>query len=316
MKEQRVYLEGITCGSCEKAIRRIAMRYRADVREIDAKSGLLRVECGDDALPGLMKGLADNGYQEKSAGTAGAEAPDTAGARGNPERALKYASSVLSGARGVELEAGIFRQFLAAAGLLAIAFPAFFASGYGGIAIATEAAPLILLSFACSMMILASYRHMSAYRRQIACMNGMMAGMTLGMVCGFLVGALIGATNGMFIGSVAGTAAGMIAGVAAGRFSGIMGAMEGMMAGLMSGTMGAMLSVMMIYDNLLAFIGLLFGVSLIILGALSYMMHREAGQAPARGSGTFLTYAFWSLAFGLLLAFLMLFGPKGPITYP
>jgi hypothetical protein len=237
-------------------------------------------------------------------------------ARGNPEGIIRYAMDVIAGAPGAEPEAGIVRDSVAAialAGLLAFGMQA---AGFGSIVKNPEHVPLILLGFVGSGVAIGSFRHMSAYRRRMSCTNGMMVGMTLGMVCGFLIGALIGATNGMFIGSVAGTAAGMAAGVLAGRFSGIMGAMEGMMAGLMSGTMGAMLSVMMIYDNLMAFIYGLFGVSLIILGALSYMMHREAGPAPDKAGGTFAASAFWSVSLGLALAFLMLFGPKGPITYP
>jgi hypothetical protein len=307
----------MACGSCEKVIERTANRHGAKVMGISPATGLLVVECDDVNLSGLMKELSERGFPESQGvngeGGMGAGREDE---RGNPARVIEYMAQVLAAAPGVEVEAGILRHSLATMVVFMAGAALFFAAGFGPALKVPEHMPIILLGFACSIMTVASYRHMSAYRKSMTCANGMMVGMTSGMVCGFLVGALIGATNGMFIGSVAGVAAGMAVGLMLGRYSGVMGAMEGLMSGLMSGTMGAMLSVMMVNDNLMMFIYALFGVSLIIIGGLSYMMHREAGPAPEKAGGTFAAFAFWSLALGITLAAMMLFGPKGPITYP
>src|SRR3989338_235507 len=101
--------------------------------------------------------------------------------------------------------------------------------------------------------------HIKSYRHTFSCSMGMMAGMTIGMMSGFLLGAIIGATNGMFMGSVYGMFTGMFIGAWITRCCGIMSVMEGLMAGLMGGIMGAMTTVMMLNDNLVLFMTLLFG---------------------------------------------------------
>jgi hypothetical protein len=161
-----------------------------------------------------------------------------------------------------------------------------------------------------------SYYHMGSFRRYMSCMHGMMVGMTAGMMIGFMVGAIVGATNGMFIGSVAGVAVGIFFGFTLGRFCGVMGAMEGIMAGLMSGTMGAMTSVMMLNDHMMVFLYILLGICGLTVGALSYMMYREAGPAPdvaySKGFGRFLMLSIYISAAMLII---MMFGPRGAITF-
>jgi hypothetical protein len=88
-----------------------------------------------------------------------------------------------------------------------------------------------------------------------------------------------------------------------------MGAMEGMMAGLMSGTMGAMTTVMMINDHVLAFMYMLSGICLVMVGGLSYMMFREAGPAPRAGF-SFARFATLSIALGAMMLAVMVYGPK------
>lgn len=157
---------------------------------------------------------------------------------------------------------------------------------------------------------------MMCYRKEISCTNGMMVGMTIGMIAGFMCGAIIGATNGMFFGAVVGVIIGMILGCNVGRCCGIMGALEGLMAGLMAGTMGAMLSVMLINDNLIAFMYFLFGCSAIILGGLSYMMYRESGPISNDQLGiNFTGFLLASLLLTVVLVAIMFFGPKGSIIY-
>lgn len=236
-------------------------------------------------------------------------------ARGDPKRVIAYLRDVLAGEERVRLESDILKFSLGSLLALALLGIGLFALGLGSEMRSSSYPILLLLGAGTSVMTVASYNHMASYRKGMSCQNGMMVGMTAGMMSGFLSGALLGATNGMFIGSVAGCAIGIAVGIMLGRFSGIMGAMEGIMAGLMSGTMGAMLSVMMINDNLMAFLLLLFGIAIIIFGGLSYMMFREAGEVSGECQRPDLLVFFMSCAaFSMLLSIMMIYGPKGPIT--
>lgn len=155
--------------------------------------------------------------------------------------------------------------------------------------------------------------HLSAYKETVTHMAGMMTGMTAGMMSGFAIGAIVGATNGMFIGSLVGVLLGMTIGAYAGKCCGIMGVMEGMMAGLMAGTMGPMISVMMLNDNLVYFMPLLVGSSLLIMGGLTYMMHKEEmlKKLPVKyASIEYLSFVTICFLLTLGISFLMVFGPK------
>jgi copper chaperone CopZ len=158
--------------------------------------------------------------------------------------------------------------------------------------------------------------HLKAYKGAITSMTGMMLGMTLGMQAGFMVGAVVGATNGMFVGSTVGMLSGIFLGVYGGKDSGIMGALQGMMSGLMGGTMGAMLTVMMFTDHLLLFMPMFMIINVIIMWGMSYMVYEEVVEdkkittAPTDFS-TFFAYVF---IFALLLAVIMIYGPKGALV--
>lgn len=229
--------------------------------------------------------------------------------RGNARNVLAYIRSVLSSAPGYETEAKLL--FHAMGAFAALVSVLVLIQVTKAVAIPALLMPLVFISAAVSVALVASYAHITAYK-DITCQNGMMAGMTLGMMAGFLLGALFGATNGMFIGSVAGTAGGVLFGFAVGRNCGVMGALEGIMAGLMAGTMGAMLSVMMIGDNLLLFLVLLTIVALFTLGGLSYMMRKEQGGATILKFG-FFGFAYRASVLFLLTLAIMLYGPKGPV---
>ncbi|MEK6970460.1 MAG: hypothetical protein AABW68_02065, partial [archaeon] len=132
----------------------------------------------------------------------------------------------------------------------------------------------------------------------------------------FMSGAILGATNGMFIGSVTGMAVGMSASAYAVRKSGIMGILEGLMAGLMAGTMGAMLSVMMLTDNLVAFLYILFGVCTLILGGMSYFLFKEVGPIQDEEKRIdFIPLAMGSILLLLLFIALILWGPKSAFVW-
>lgn len=307
MEKFELELSGMTCESCGRLIRKIAEQNGAVVNGIDFHRHSVSLSCEPEKIDGLKKQLAEKGYPEKGSSSI---------SRGDPSRVGKYIAAVIAGERHVEVETKLLNYALGSATALIL---------LGGIAYSTflqEAPnassyiPLLLLTIVGGVVTVYSYSHMKCYRKSISCMNGMMVGMTMGMISGFMVGALIGATNGMFIGSTAGMAVGIALGVNLGGCCGISGAMEGIMAGLMAGIMGAMTSVMMLNDNLIAFLYILFGVCSFVLGGLSYLMFREAGSAPAQelraGFPHFLVFCALLV---LGLSAIMLFGPRGPLTY-
>jgi hypothetical protein len=304
----RLELDGMKCESCEKTVRRVAEQNGASVSSVDAKSGTVAFSCEEGAIDAIMSGLMEKGYKQRGAG---------ASPRGNPSRVKDYVFSVIAGDGHVSVEASLLNHGIGSAAVLialgGIAFAALSASvPYSGAYV-----PLLLLLALGSIATIFSYSHMGCYKSSISCMNGMMVGMTIGMMSGFMFGALVGATNGMFMGSVAGMAVGIVLGGNVGRFCGVMGAMEGVMAGLMGGLMGAMTSVMLINDNLVAFLYLLFGVCIFVMGGLSYMMYREAGPAPERGLAAGFGRFFLSCAaLSLIIGMMMVFGPKGLVSYP
>lgn len=306
MKEFELKLKNMSCGSCEKVIRKAAENNQAKIKEIDIDSGRILVECEEDRIEPLIQELAEKGFGD------GGETP-----RGDPGRVKKYILAVIGGDPQVEVETTLMNYSLASIAVLAIIGAIGYGFALNGISAESAYLPILVLTGLSSVIMVFSYHHMDCYRKTLSCTNGMMIGMTMGMMSGFMSGALVGATNGMFIGSTAGVAVGILFGGNLGRYGGIMGAMEGIMAGLMSGTMGAMLSVMMINDNLMAFLYLLFAMCAVLVGGLSYMMHRKAG--PVRGTEfktTFVQFLFMSVALAAVMAALMLLGPKGPVTYP
>jgi hypothetical protein len=241
---------------------------------------------------------------------------ENCGERGNPENIKKYISSILAGDHHVAVESKLLTYALASALILMIL--GFF--GYGllfkAFISAVNATSFLLLIIAISVTLAFTYFHMLCYKKNLSCSNGMMIGMTVGMIAGFVIGATVAATNGMFIGAVVGIAFGIYIGFALGRHCGIMGALEAIMAGLMSGLMGAMTSIMLLNDNMMAMIYILEGIGIVTLGGLSYMMHREAGHADMRNlNANFLKFFLVNVLISAGLLLIMVFGPKGPLTY-
>jgi hypothetical protein len=303
----RLALSGMTCGACEKVIERAVTEMGAGVEEIDAARGLVDIRCPPERIGPIKERLARGGFRERL--------EDGSEGRGDWKGILSYVKSVVAGEPHTRVENKLLNYAIGTTAILGMAG----ALSYGVFLSAFEdqvlAASLLILVIVSSVMSTYSIFHMEAYRKGMTCSNGMMVGMTTGMASGYIIGAILGATNGMFIGSVAGTAAGIAIGFSLGKSSGIMGAMEGIMAGLMAGTMGAMTSVMMLNDNLLAFLYILNGICLVMVGGLSYMMFREAGPAPsaAKGAG-FARFAGLSAALCAILVAIMLYGPRSLIT--
>ncbi len=300
-----LHLSGMSCGSCEKLIERVAKSNGAMVETVDANSGLVRLSCPQEMLGTIKEELAKRGFRE----TDGAEE------RGDPARLFAYVRSVIAAEPHVELENRLLNYSLAAGAAILVGGGFFYGALLDALGTPLRAASMLLFVMIAAVLTAYSYAHMSAYRRWMSCTNGMMVGMTTGMASGFMIGGILGATNGMFVGSVGGMAVGISLGLALGRSCGIMGAMEGVMAGLMSGTMGAMTTVMMLNDHVIAFMYILSAVCAVIVGGLSYMMFREAGPAPREGyRGGFAVFAYLAIALSAMMVLIILLGPKSGIV--
>lgn len=307
MREYTLELKGMTCGSCEKLIERIITQNESEIVEIDASSGKVTVRCKEDRINGIKQKLADKGFPEK-------QADDRQ--RGQINRVVEYVKSIIAGKPHTIVESRLAEYVIGSGALMLIASVVMFAIYPNSFQTVKPYLPLFIILVGSVLATMFSYHHIKCYWRNLSCTNGMMVGMTIGMMSGFLSGALVGATNGMFIGSVVGMGLGIVPGLALGRHSGIMGAMEAIMAGIMAGTMGAMLSVMMITDNLILFLYILFGLCTIMLGSLSYMMYREAGVTPAKEFNIrFVDFFVVAVIVTVLMMWIMLYGPKNGLVY-
>ncbi|MBI5046256.1 hypothetical protein HZC07_00805 [Candidatus Micrarchaeota archaeon] len=309
MKETKIELNGMSCASCERLIRRVAEKNSIAVNSLDVKTGEVVVFCESEKLEPFKKQLADKGFTEK--------ASDPNFSRGDPKRVKKYISSILAADSEVETESRLFNYSIASTAILfvigGLVYSYLIAPTFQN---AAAYLPLFILAVLSSVITVFSYYHMLSYRKNLSCMNGMMIGMTLGMISGFLVGGIIGATNGMFVGSVAGIFVGAVFGVNVGKCCGIMGALEGLMAALMAGVMGAMTSVMLIRDNLVLFLYILFGISSVILGGLSYMMYRESEGEPTQTKVNFGDFLIEAILLAGFIIAIVLYGPRGTLIYP
>src|SRR3989338_1116155 len=97
--------------------------------------------------------------------------------------------------------------------------------------------------------------------------------------------------------------------------NGIMGVLEGMMAGLMGGTMGAMLTVMMLADNLLLFMPVLFAACIAILLGLAFMMHQNHRHAQRESAVSFGTFFMLALCASIIVAAVIMYGPRASIVF-
>ena len=304
--EFELELGGMSCGSCERIIEKVAEKAGAEVKEIDSRNGKVTIVSEESKIAGIREELAKRGFAEKGS-------KEDVG-RGDLKNVVGYILAVLSIQPHVEEEARLVNHAIASAIVLAglnILAYLFFVQGLenGG-----KYIPFLALAIVASITTVFAYLHAKCYRKIMSCQNGMMVGMTMGMVPGFMVGAIIAATNGMFLGSVAGILTGAWLGLKSGKCCGVMGAMEGVMAGLMSGLMGPMTVIMTLNDNMLALLYLIFGISVFLLGGLSYMLYREEGETPVANT-KLSEFIVLGIAFNLALLAIMLFALKGPLRF-
>jgi copper chaperone CopZ len=311
--EHVLKVEGMHCESCEKIISRTVAKHEgAHVKGFDLQENKVRIFCSDEQLPKIKKELLAKGYQLLLPGDEAQQGYEA----GSLSRVMEFASGLISGKEGFVYEHKLLQYAIISLILIFAAQLAIYFVVFGGEAsfLRTYGSILSLSALSVVAVIFAFY-HARIFRKQTSCMTGMMTGMTVGMMGGFMIGAFIGATNGMFIGSLAGMAFGMFLGFEAGRCCGVMGGMEGLMGGLMAGTMGAMLSVMMVYDNLMPFLYILSGVCLAILGGLAYMIYKEYGSIEQEQFDVSAAkFLFYSLILYLAVAALAIFGPKANVV--
>lgn len=311
--EYDLTLHGMHCDSCARIIERtVKKREGASVKSIDMAKNAVLLECSEKQLGEIKDDLLSKGYQllEKNEGAReGYEA-------GSPARLWGFAKKVISGEKEFRHENRILRLSVLSLAII-LAMQAFlYVVSFSEIPGFADTYKDVTLLAAISVVALVyAYYHASAFRRNATCMTGMMTGMTFGMAGGFMAGAFVGATNGMFIGSLAGMAVGIGLGLQAGRCCGVMGVMEGIMGGVMAGTMGAMISVMMIYDNLVPFLYMLTAIEMATLGLFSYMLNKEYGSIGEKMLDV-SAYEFvaFCIAVDILLTMVMVYGPKAGVV--
>ncbi|MEM4261501.1 MAG: heavy-metal-associated domain-containing protein [Candidatus Diapherotrites archaeon] len=298
MTEHYLRLSGLSCGSCERLIQRVVSANGGVVKDIDVDAGVVLVDY-DGPIDRIKSVLAEQGFVEVVGKSD----------RGDFVRFFNYVSGVVFSRRGFEVESLLLNYSLVSS------FVVFFISLFLYF-VAFSSFHVLFLSFLIVLPLSFSFFHVKFYRRRLSCQLGMMVGMVSGMISGFLVGAFIGASNGMFFGSLLGVLAGVLIGLELGRCCGVMGVIEGLMAGIMSGVMGAMTSVMLYYEGLVVFLYFIFGLCILVLGFLSYMLYREAGSGNVSDfKVSVFEFVFVVVLFFVFLVSFALFGPKSNIVY-
>ena len=301
-------IQNVSCEACEKVIGRLLGKFsNAKIESISKDASTLTLTCEENDLPRIREKLVEYNYLNR-----GIE---------NDFDKKSHASyifqKVVQNHPGFQAENEllthtilIFAILIASLGIVGWVA----ASSQNNLF--TKLWPMLVLIPVGIAVNSGALLHVKQLRQHFNCTNGMMAGMIIGMIAGFMSGALIGATNGMFVGSVVGMAVGMGASAYAVRKTGIMGILEGLMAGLMAGTMGAMLSVMMITDNLIAFLYILFGVCTLILLGMSYFMIKEIGPIQDdRQTVELFPLALQCLLVLAIFVALAVWGPKSAIAF-
>jgi hypothetical protein len=299
MVEKTLFIKELNCESCEHVIRKIASRHSVEVEGVDFKKKTAKLNGEEHQIFNTADSLNEIGYAasfekvpEKGKGMI---------------RFMNFLSGSLAGKEDFKVQSKSLEVIVYS--FIALLFLTTIVSTMNILPISKYLFYIYLSAFGTSLL-LGTIWHVSAYFDHFTHMNGMMVGMTLGMTTGFLAGAIIGATNGMFIGSVVGMVGGILVGAYWGNCCGVMGVLEGIMGGVMAGTMGAMLSVMLVLDNLDAFLGLLFISFAGILIGLNYLVYKETlgdeFKIPQIGKPILIA----GLAH-LILMLIIAYGPRG-----
>ncbi len=296
-------IRNVSCDACEKVIGRILRRYsQAKIESISSDATTLTLSCYAEDLPQIKNRLREYNYLNEE--------------KNNQPHFSYVMKRILGNQPGYEAEHELFTQTMGIFTLLLLVLGGAYFFWFSQMEIFYKLSPILILLPLGIAVNAGALLHVRNVRQHFNCTNGMMTGMIVGMISGFMSGALIGATNGMFMGSLTGMTIGMSASAYAVRKTGIMGVLEGMMAGLMAGTMGAMLSVMMLSDNLILFLYILFGACILILGGMSYFIVKEVGLIQEEKKHVdFIPFALMNTLLFLAVLALILFGPKSSIAW-
>lgn len=301
VKSIELQINGLTCGSCEKIVKRTIEKFDSvKIESFDFNRGRVKITADDSVIVDVLKSLKEKGYHSFQT----TEIEEVEG-ESEVERFRYLVSQLIKNNPKMSVERSLIQMSvltlmgsIALSFLFSIIFPS-----------SKELLGLFLLGSIMVALTVFSIQHIQSFGKQ-SCSTGMMSGMGVGMMSGFMAGALIGASNGMFWGSIIGMFTGMILGVKIGRSCGNMGVLEGLMSGLMAGTMGAMLSVMLVFDRQFEFLIILWITCSIILLGLSYMMVKELGIQPKERKVNSERIILIALAVSFLLNLFMWVGPK------
>ncbi len=296
-------IRNVTCEACEKVIGRILKRFdHAKVESISPDATTLTISCNENDLSEIKKKLNEYNYLDD--GISGIDH-------------FSYTvKQIIHNRIGYRAEHELLIHVLLLFALLLVGLVAMHFGWFNQNESFVSLWPILALVPLGIAVNAGALLHVRYLRHHFNCTNGMMAGMIIGMISGFMSGAVVGATNGMFMGALVGMSIGMGVGAYAVRKTGVMGVLEGLMAGLMAGTMGAMLSIMMITDNLVPFLYILFAICTIILGGMNYFIIKEIGPIQEeKKSVALFPLVLISILFLMAFITLMLFGPKSAIVF-
>ncbi len=296
-------IRNVSCEACEKVIGRFLKRFsQAKIESISKDAQTLVITCQENDVGTIKEKLREYNYLNEDR---------------NPNHHFSYIlQKIVQNHPGFQAEHELLTNTVILFGLLFVVLGSTYLFWFTQNASFLKLWPVLVLIPVGIAINAGALLHVRQLCHHFNCTNGMMAGMIIGMMSGFMSGALIGATNGMFVGSLTGMMIGMSASAYAVRKTGVMGILEGLMAGLMAGTMGAMLSIMMITDNLVLFLYILFTACTIILGGMSYFMIKEIGPIhDERRNVELFPLALMSILVALVFITLALFGPKSPIAF-
>lgn len=298
----KLSVQNVSCESCEKVITRLVSRFDgAKFISISGDQKTLTLECSENDSQKIRTELSRYGYLDE-------------GLTGSAF--VQVAKKILSGSGGFKAENSFLIRVVLVFGVLFVLLAIAQLFVFQTIPQASKLWPVLALVPFGIAVNMASLWHARLLEKNFACNTGMMIGMTIGMIAGFMFGAVIGATNGMFIGSVSGMLVGMASGAWSGKSVGVMGIMEGMMAGLMGGLMGPMVSVMMIVDNLIPFMYLLFAACTVILAGMSYLIYKEAGPIiNEENVPSFFKLLFAALVVMVVVIAIAIFAPKSATAW-
>ncbi len=296
-------IQNVSCDACAKVIGRVLKRFdQATFVSVSPDAQTLTITCQEDDLGSIKEKLREYNYLNEEEST-------------RPHFSYTV-QRIIQNHPSFQAENELLTRTIILFGVLFVTLGAMYFFWFPQNALFIQLWPILALIPVGIAINAGALLHVRQLCHHFTCTNGMMTGMIIGMISGFMSGALIGATNGMFVGSLTGMTVGMGASAYAVRKTGIMGILEGLMAGLMAGTMGAMLSVMMMTDNLILFLYILFVACTLILGGMSYFMLKEIGPIhDERKEIALFPLALISVLVLMVVVTLVFFGPKSAIAF-